>query len=125
MLAARLGAGRVVGFDIDSNSLPYANRLAKENRVEAVCQFIEGDFGCPRKEHLKFDGVVANLYFDLLKDHARDCAAHLKPRGWFSFSGCSREREGEVRCAIEAAGLGIEGRWAQGRWVAFHGRKLG
>src|SRR4029079_11480209 len=78
-----LGAERAVAFDNDPNALPYADELARKNRVRARLQLRQGGFEVLGERDLAFDVVLANLYADLIQSHAADLARRLRPGGWF------------------------------------------
>lgn len=121
--AALLGAGSVVGFDIDRVAARASLELAERNGVAAKCDFRTGGFEVLRPEDGPFDALTANLYSDLLQAHAGDLAANLRPGGWFAFSGCPRHHAAETRAAIEAAGLTVEREERRGRWVSYIGTR--
>jgi ribosomal protein L11 methyltransferase len=119
--AARLGAARVLGFDVDPESAPAATALAAQNGVGARCEFRRGGFEVLSHADTAFDVVLANLYADLIQDVARDLAARLRPGGWFAFSGCPTPKRDATRAAIAAGGLAIEDERTRGRWHTFAG----
>lgn len=115
--AALLGAGRVVGFDVDPTAVAHSVDLARENRALDRCTFLCGGF--ERIPGGGFDGVLANLYSDLVREHARDLAAALAPGGWAVVSGCRSDARDAVRTALDAAGLELQSLETRGRWDAF------
>ena len=123
--AALLGAGAVLGFDVDPGSAPAAAHLARENGVAARCAFRTGGFDVlePPAEVLPFDAVLANLYADAVQAHAAGLAARLRPGGWFAVSGIERRHGSATRAALAAAGLEVEEETSQGRWRTFAGRR--
>lgn len=121
--AALRGAELALGFDIDPTALPYANELASWNGVEARCEFRAGGFDCLADSERGFDGVLANIYADLIQAHAGELAARLAPGGWFAFSGCVREKREPTRAAIAGAGLELQTLATRGRWDTFAGHK--
>jgi ribosomal protein L11 methyltransferase len=120
--AVLLGARSALGFDVDPNAVHCALDLARDNAVSERCEFREGGFDELRAGDAGFDGVLANLYSDLIQAHARDLRARLRPGGWFVFSGCSAQNEAPTRQAILAAGLRPEETRRVGRWTTFAGR---
>ncbi len=120
--SALFGAGHALGFDLDPQAAPSARALAHDNGVGHRCEFRRGDFDvlAPRE---RFDGLLANLYSDLLQSHATQLAAWLEPRGWFAISGCSAENAAATRAALESAGLAIEDERQRGRWSCFLGTR--
>jgi ribosomal protein L11 methyltransferase len=120
--AAVLGA-RAFGFDLDPSAIPYARELAQWNGVEGSCEFAAGGFEVLGERERGFDGVLANIYADLIAAHASDLAERIKPGGWFAFSGCVREKRAATLAAIAAAGLDLEELATRGRWDTYSGRR--
>jgi len=111
--AKRLGAGRVVGNDID----PAAVRIAKENA--ALNQADGMDLTDRPLDRLpgEFDVVVANLYAGVLVQLAPRIAAHLAPEGVLAVTGILAHPAGEVAQAFSREGLKPAGRRTSGEWV--------
>jgi ribosomal protein L11 methyltransferase len=120
--SALLGANSCTGFDIDPNSAPAASALAADNDMSEHCSFRTGGFETLEADEIGFDVVLANIYSDVLQEHAHELAARLAPDGWFAFSGCPDQHLAPTRAAIEAAGLVIEEPFLRGRWHTFVGR---
>lgn len=121
--AALCGAGSVYGFDVDPNAEPYANELARDNGVAHVCRFETAGFESLFAARGSFDVVLANIYSDIIQQHAGTLRDALSPEGWFAFSGCPVHHAVPTREAIRAAGLGVEFEWVRGRWHTFVGRR--
>ena len=118
-----LGAERALGFDVDAHAQAYAESLAEDNDVLERAEFRTGGFECLRDDELGFDVVLANIYSDVVQQHARALERRLRPGGWFAFSGCPRAHEAPTRDAILAAGLALEETRARGRWLTFVGTR--
>jgi ribosomal protein L11 methyltransferase len=82
--ACRLGAGRVVGTDIDSQALAASAANAKRNRVSAAFMSPER---LAAEETTPFDVVVANILANPLRMLAPALAARVKPGGHIVLSG--------------------------------------
>jgi ribosomal protein L11 methyltransferase len=121
--AAMLGAERALGFDIDPNSAPAATELARDNGVAGRCEFRTGGFEVLRDGEQEFDVVLANIYSDVIQEHALGLASRLSDEGWFAFSGCPDQHHAPTLAAIEAAGLVVEEPLQRGRWHTFVGRR--
>jgi len=107
----------VVGFDVDPTAVEHSLALSRENRVAERCTFLCGGFeSIPEGS---FDGALANLYSDLVREHAGDLARALAPGGWAVVSGCRSDARDSVEAALAAAGLVLESRATRGRWDAF------
>ena len=106
MACALLGAGDVFGFDVDPNAGPAARSLAERNGVADRCRFEVGGFELlgGRAPH---EGLVANLYADLLQEEARRLARSLAPGGWFLCSGIARRHLPGTLHAFGEAGLRV------------------
>lgn len=130
--AALLGAERVLGFDVDPNSAPAAEELARANRVETRCTFRTAGFDALARPAAHageraapdFDAFLANLYADLVQAHAADLAAQLRPGGWFAVSGIERRAGEATQEALKAAGLAVEQVSASGKWRTYAGRRV-
>jgi ribosomal protein L11 methyltransferase len=120
--AALLGAGSALGFDIDEGSQPAARELALRNGVAERCEFRTGGFEVLGPRDTGFDGVVANLYADLVCSRAAELSARLAPRGWFVVSGIPDSAEAGARRALAAAGLDAAKVLRRGRWLTLAGR---
>jgi ribosomal protein L11 methyltransferase len=121
--SALLGAGSVLAFDVDPNVRPIFEQLARQNGVESRCSFRAGGFEALGDEDTGFDGILANIYHDVLRDEAAELAGRLAPGGWYAFSGCRISRRAPVGAAIRSAGLRIEEERTTVRWVTFVGTK--
>ncbi len=125
-VAARLlGARECFGFDNDPMALPYALDLARRNAVADRCAFEMGGFELLRRRPAQsFDGALANLYRDVLLEHADDLARALAPNAWFVVSGVQNSARAQVIGALAAAGLEVQATHARGRWDCHWGRKI-
>jgi ribosomal protein L11 methyltransferase len=121
--AALLGARSVFGFDIDPTSVPYGAALAVDNGVAGACRFREGGFEVLGTDDAGFDVVLANIYSDVIQQHAADLAARLAPRGWFAFSGCPAHHVEATLGALPGAGLAVTEHRVRGRWHTFVGER--
>lgn len=120
--AALLGAGSCTGFDIQDEALDHAVHLASDNGVEERCDFRLGGFETLTDADREHDVVLANIYSDVIQEHARELADRLSRSGWFAFSGCPIHHAEATRAAIRGAGLTIEEDLLRGRWHTFVGR---
>lgn len=121
--AALCGAGNVFGFDVDPNAEPYASELAEQNGVANVCRFETAGFEALAGARGTFDVVLANIYSDIIQQHATTLRDALAPDGWFAFSGCPVHHAEATRAAILRAGLALDEERIRGRWHTFVGRR--
>jgi ribosomal protein L11 methyltransferase len=115
IVAARLGAARVVGVDTDPIAVEATAVNARRNRVARRVRAVEGSVPVPGGP---FDLVLANLIAGVLVALSPLLADALRPGGRLLASGIFMGREAEVRDAFAAAGLEVSVRTAEGDWVA-------
>lgn len=120
--AARLGARRVLAVDTDPIAVEATGANARRN---ATARRIRARRGSLPTGEGRFDVVVANLIASLLVSLAGPLATELRAGGTLLASGIFADRESEVRAAFEAASLVVDGRMAEGDWVALQARAPG
>ena len=122
--AAKLGAGRVIGSDLDPNAVLVARENAAENGVSEIVEIHQGDLtDIPVLQNVQADVIVANIIADVIIGLAPKATAFLKKGGRFIASGIIRERRDDVAAAITEAGYRIERIEEKGSWVAIHSTK--
>ena len=118
--AARLGAARVLGVDIDAGTPAVARANAIRNGVAARARFAAGSLGdaWPWRERAErsFDLVVANISSPVIVDLLPQIVAALRPGGLFLGSGFIDANEADVSAAVAAAGLRVLRVDAGGEW---------
>jgi len=119
--AALFGAGAALGFDTDPNAEPYARALALDNGVGDRCGFRTAGFEAIGGA--TFDGVLSNIYADVIQAEVVRLRDALLPGGWFAFSGCSADHARATRAAIGSVGLALEEERVRGRWHTFVGTR--
>jgi len=115
--AALLGAERVMAVDIDEVAVRAARDNAARNGVSGRVTVLAGDL-LDSLAGVKADVLVANIIADAIIRLAPDVSAALKPGGLFIASGIIRDRAGEVRRALQAAGLVPVAEKTDQEWVA-------
>lgn len=95
--AARLGAGRVAGVDIDPQAVEAARANAERNGVTALF----ADSAVPVAG--QYDLVVANILSNPLRVLAPAICAHVRSGGQLALSGILREQAEEI--------IGIYAQW--------------
>jgi ribosomal protein L11 methyltransferase len=113
--AARLGAASVVAVDPDPIAVEATRANARKNRIARRIDVRRGSIptsGGP------FDLVVANLIASLLVELSAALRGETEPGGRLLASGIYVDREGDVRDALSAADFTVDGRTAEGDWVA-------
>jgi ribosomal protein L11 methyltransferase len=112
--AAKLGANRVLGIDIDDQAVATSRANAQANTV--VVEFALPD--CASDE--RFDIVVANILANPLELLAPLLAAHVRPGGRLVLSGILDSQAAAVLAAYERwFNIGLWG--SADRWVALAG----
>jgi ribosomal protein L11 methyltransferase len=82
--AAKLGAGEVLGLDIDGAAVENARENVEQNNVGNIVKIRKGRIGDVRKT---FDVVVANIDLRSLKRMRSPLLRHLKSQGILILSG--------------------------------------
>ena len=114
--AARLGAARVAGVDIDPQAVESARANAERNGVNAVfadsAQMLAGEY----------DVVVANILSNPLRVLAPAICAHVRSGGSLALSGILREQADEI-ISIYAQWLPLAVADMREDWVCLSGIK--
>lgn len=114
--AARLGAGRVAGVDIDPQAVDAARANAERNGVTALfadsAQPVAGEY----------DLVVANILSNPLRVLAPAICAHVRSGGRLALSGILREQAEEI-IGIYAQWLPMQVADTREDWVCLSGVK--
>ncbi len=120
--AAKLGAGRLTGVDLDPMAVAVAranlvqNGIAS-NRYELLCgHLIEAVSGT-------YDIVVANILADIVIELLNEVAAVLKPGGLFICSGIIHAQREMIDRAMTDQGFDKVTVTQLGEWLAFVGEK--
>ncbi|MBQ9708236.1 MAG: 50S ribosomal protein L11 methyltransferase, partial [Firmicutes bacterium] len=118
--AARLGAGDVLGVEIDEDAVLVARENVELNGCSEGVKVIQGDL--TKGIDYKADIIVANLMADLVMMLAGSAKAHLAPGGIFISSGILTDKEEIVSSAIVEAGFEIVEVAEDGEWCAIAAR---
>lgn len=114
--AARLGAARVAGVDIDPQAVEAARANAERNGVTALfadsAQPVAGEY----------DLVVANILSNPLRVLAPAICAHVRSGGRLALSGILREQAEEI-IAIYAQWLPMQVADVREDWICLAGTK--
>ena len=122
IVALKLGAGEVVGTDIDKDCIMSANENLKVNHLEnAKTEFYVGNLIDDTQLQQTvgnecYDIVVANILADVIIPMAPVIPARLKKGGIFITSGIIDFKEQEVKEALEKAEFEILETNYQGEW---------
>ena len=119
--AGRLGAGEVLGIDIDQLAVEIARENVSRNQVSDTVRIKKGRIGDIRK---RFDLVVANLDFRSLKKMRMALIRHIKRQGFLILSGVLETEEERLRQSYMETGFLQWVDVAQaGEWVCLIFRK--
>lgn len=129
IVALKLGAGEVVGTDLDKDCMTSTRDNMEVNHLDQnLGTFYIGNLIDDTKLQEKvgtecYDIVVANILADVIIPMAPVIPARLKSGGYFITSGIIDFKENEVKAAIEKAGLTVVEINHQGEWVNITARK--
>lgn len=116
--AEKLGAGEIIGTDIDATAVEVAMENLELNKVDTEkARAYAGDLVSIVKDD-KFDVVVANILADVLLILLKDISRVAKKGGLVIFSGIIEDKLEEMKRAIENVGLEILEVKADKEWRA-------
>jgi ribosomal protein L11 methyltransferase len=114
--AARLGFGRVLGFDADPAAVAIARENARRNSVSTLVRLVTAEVG-PGLARRSADLVLANIQADVLTAHAVELVSAVRRPGWLVLSGIlAREADEVAQVFREAAPHGRIFRRISGEW---------
>ncbi len=115
IVAAKLGAKRVVAFDIDKVAVEEAKKNLKRNSVsddvDLVCGYIDSIRG-------KFDLIVANISVEELLGMRDELEPRLSEGGSVVMSGIPFSRRDEMLSGMETSSLVLRDEFRDGDWIA-------
>jgi ribosomal protein L11 methyltransferase len=112
LAAKRLGAGRVIGIDIDPKAISIAKANARLNKIDNI-NFRLGDLR-KWKPTGATDIFAANLYSELLIE----VLPKLKRCTWLILSGVLRTQENEFLPVLRRKNIKIVNVKRRGKWIA-------
>ena len=116
--AEKLGAGKIVGTDIDAMAVEVAEENLELNKVDKTkAKAYAGDLVTVVKDE-KFDVVVANILADVLLILLKDISRVVKKDGLVIFSGIIEDKLEEMKREIKNVGLEILEVKADKEWRA-------
>ena len=116
--AARLGAARVVGLEIDPVAVDAARQNLHDNSVGGSVRVIEGTLPNPTVAPASFDLAVANISAKVVSELAGDLVKAVRPGGTLIASGILLERKQSVAKALGSAGAVVRHTEVDGDWIA-------
>lgn len=119
--ACLLGAGEVLGIDIDPEAVKSGRENVEINGLSGKARIEQGDLtkGIDFRSNL----LLANLMADLVKILSKDAGKHLLPGGIYISSGILTELAESVTLAITQAGFEILEIAEEGEWCAVAARR--
>lgn len=129
MIGCKLGAGYVLGTDLDPCAASAVQENLRANGLEdAGFEMVIGNIITDREIQERagqelFDLVTANILADVLVPLSPVVVRYMKPGGIYITSGILDQKEQEVRHAVEQAGMEIIDTAVQGEWVSLAARK--
>ena len=115
--AAKLGARKVIGVEIDRVALKAGRANLQANGVSGVVRVYAGTLPNPHIPEEWADLVLANVNSVALANLAPELRRAVKPDGWLVGAGILRERQDSVEDAFTAVGLAIQERLVDDDWV--------
>ena len=116
--AEKLGAGKIVGTDIDPMAVEVTEENLLLNKVDMEkAKAYAGDL-VTVVQNEKFDVVVANILADVLLILLKDISRVVKKDGLVIFSGIIEDKLEEMKRAVEEVGLEILEVKADKEWRA-------
>ncbi len=129
IVSMKLGAGKVLGTDLDPCTVSavaenkMANKIA-DDCFELVLGNIINDISVKEKAgYEKYDIITANILAEVLMELAPQAIKHLKTGGIFITSGILDNKETAVKENFESTGFEISEVTRQGEWVSITARK--
>ncbi len=118
--AAKLGAGKVIGGDLDETAVKVAQGNVLQNKVSSIMDVRYGDLLEMIKE--KGDIVIANIIADVIIPLSKTVSSVMADDALFISSGIIEDRLDEVMKAIKQYFDILEVR-RQGEWAAVVAKK--
>ncbi|MDX2163163.1 MAG: 50S ribosomal protein L11 methyltransferase [bacterium] len=124
MAAAKLGAGFVLGLDVDPVAVDVARKNVTESGLDGTITIDEGSLENVLHSPRRFDMIVVNI---LARVIVQMCDQNLgdvvRPGGLAIFSGIIQNQAEEVEEALHRTGLTPYHRRVQGDWVMIEARR--
>jgi ribosomal protein L11 methyltransferase len=120
-VARRLGAGAVVGLDLDPVAALLAAQNGRLNRIRVP--FLAGSIETLSRA-ARFDVVLVNVLPENLRGAEREIADRVEAEGDLLVSGILTERAREIEGRWRALGLEPVASRALGEWTGLHLRRV-
>ena len=117
ILAAKMGASKVIGIDIDPWSIENARENSTRNKVLDVA-ITQGDVH--QIPATIFDVILANINRNVLLEDIAEYAQKLSKKGQLILSGFYENDVASIRDCAQNAGLELAHQLNEDNWVALH-----
>lgn len=121
IVAAKLGAKKVLALDLDPVAVKNAKENVQQNHVQDVVHVQEGDL--LKGVSSTAECIVANILAEIIISFTYELQRVLVPGGIFIASGIIAEKAGSVITALQEIGLEILETIHQDGWVAIAVKK--
>lgn len=121
ILAAKMGAKKVYGIDLDAVAAQSAFDNAHLNRVGRIVETYCGD--AARLQMGKYDMLLANIHRNIIIMDLRTYSRSLKSGGVLLLSGFFVSDVPDVRAEAERCGLVFVRQKVRGDWACLHFRR--
>jgi ribosomal protein L11 methyltransferase len=118
MAAHFLGAGSVVGVDVEAPAITAARENAE--RLDLPLTFHQGLGFAPLPQEATFDIVLSNIISAALIQLAPDAAKRVTPGGAWLTSGVIESNWPDVLAAAKSAGFVLQRTIAEDGWISAH-----
>jgi ribosomal protein L11 methyltransferase len=122
IIAAKLGAGRVLAVDLDPMCVKVTKENAVINQVDDTIQVEEGNLLHMVEE--KADVIVANIIAEIIVDLVPGLKNHLNDMGIFIASGIIESKLDRVKEALLENGYEIVEVEVMNGWAAVTSKKV-
>lgn len=123
IIAAKLGASKVIALDIDEVAVRVSKENIVINNVENLIEVYTGVL--ENNDRQKSDIVIANIIADVINNICTNVVLNIKTNGIFIASGIIKDRKNEVIKTYEEKGFRVEEIQELGEWVAIVFKCLG
>ena len=129
IVALKLGAGHVVGTELDPCAVPAVSENKEANQIEEksfdmmIGNIIDDKEVQDQVGYEKYDIVTANILADVLVPLTPVIVAQMKKGAYYITSGILDVKEDVVVKAVKDAGLTLVEVTHQGEWVSVTARK--
>lgn len=122
--AAKCGARKVVGFDVDPWSIQNAEENKLLNHTGNVIEIREGDIGQVGEEEI-FDIILANINRNVILDYLESFANRTADGGIICLSGLLYTDEEQVRDRLNRISAEVTDREQEEEWILLQLEKEG